>query len=281
MLPNTKIFQIYYKPELKYQCDPAFTAYDNTANPRPELREWDVWDRFHQGMLSGVLSEELDMWGFVSWKFKEKTNLSGQQFVDFITANPGYDVYFVNPCIVNEAAFINSWEQGDIHHPNISAIGNSFLTKLGYEDVSVRDLVLDRTRTMFANYVVGTRDFWDRFMLFSNKLFTEAEKDPEFKTQVFGAGLSNYAHDKSLPNFTFLIERLIPTFIELEGFNALPYQYTQETVAAKYQPYFADIQALSDLKVLINQHESDELYTIWNHYRHKFLKDNPGILGLE
>lgn len=277
MSNNMKIFQIYFKEELKQHCDPAFVPLSNVANPRPDLREWDVWNREHEN----IVSEGLDLWGFVSWRFREKTNLSGQQFVDFITANPGYDVYFVNPCIVNEAAFINSWEQGDMHHPNISEIANSFLTKLGYEDVSVRDLVLDRTRTMYANYLVGTRDFWDRFMQFSNKLFTEAEQDAEFKHKVFGAGLSNYAHDKSLPNFTFLIERLIPTFIELEGFNALPYQYTHEIVAAKYQPHFADIMALSNLKVLINQYESDELYTIWNHYRHKFLKDNPGILGLE
>lgn len=278
---NMKIFQIYFKPELKQHCDPAFTPYDNTSNPRPELREWDVWDRFYQGMKSGVLSEELDLWGFVSWKFKEKTNLLGQQFVDYIQANPGYDVYFVNPCLINEAVFINSWEQGDLYHPNISAIGNSFLAKLGYKDVAVTEMVLDRNVTMFANYVVGTREFWDRFMEFSNKLFTEADKDPEFKEQVFGLGRSNYAHDKSLPNFTFLIERLIPTFIDLEGFKALPYQYNTETIPPKYQPYLGNLEALSNLKVLINQYESDDLYNIWNYYRHQFISNNPGILGLE
>jgi len=276
-----KVFQIYFKPELKSHCDPAFTPHDNTANISPELREWAVWERFYEGMKAGVLSEELDLWGFVSWKFKEKTNLTGEQFVSWINANPGYDVYFVNPCLLNEAVFLNSWEQGDIHHPNISDIGNSFLTKLGYEDVSVRDMVLDRNRTMFANYFVGTQKFWDEFMAFSNQLFTEAEKDPAFKHQVFGEGLSNYAHDKSLPNFTFLIERLVPTFIDLKGFNSLAYQYTADTIADKYQPYFSDISALSDLKVLINRYESDELYTIWNHYRHKFLGENPGILNLE
>lgn len=274
---NMKIFQIYFKEELKQHCDPAFVPLSNVANPRPELREWDVWNREH----ANILAEDLDLWGFVSWKFKEKTNLTGQQFVDYINANPGYDVYFVNPCLINEAVFLNSWEQGDLHHPNISDIGNSFLTKLGYEDVAVKEMVLDRNVTMFANYVVGTKEFWNRFMEFSNKLFTEAEKDPEFKQQVFGAGMSNYAHDKTLPNFTFLIERLIPTFIDLEGFRALPYQYTQSTLLDKYYPYIGDLQALSNLKVLINEYESDEIYNIWNHYRHKFLKDNPGVLGLE
>ena len=272
-----KIFQIYFKPELKQHCDPAFTPLDNTANPRPELREWDVWDREYEN----ILAQGLDYWGFVSWKFKEKTNLSGQQFIDFITSNPGADVYFVNPCIVNEAVFANSWEQGDLYHPNISTIGNSFLTKLGYEDVDVKSMVLDRNCTMFANYVVGSRSFWERFMTFSRRLFTEAEKDPVFKHQVFGAGLSNYAHDKTLPNFTFLIERLIPTFIDLEQISALGYQYTSETVPEKYKPYLGDLRALSSLKVLINEHNSDELYNIWNHYRNSLLRQHPAILGLE
>ena len=274
---NMKIFQIYYKPELKQHLDPAFVPLDNTANPRPDLREWYNWNQEHEQRLT----EGLDLWGYVSWKFKEKTNLTGQQVLDHIDANPGYDVYLFNPCILNEAVFINSWEQGDLHHPNISAIGNSFLAKLGYADYNVKEVLLDRTRAIFANYVVGNRKFWDMFMEFSNKLFTEAEKDPEFKHQVFGAGLSNYAHDKSLPNFTFLIERLIPTFLELNDFLVCPYTYTQDTVLKKYQPYIHDILALSNLKMQVNQHDSDDLYRIWNHYRLRFLAENPGILNLE
>ena len=277
MLPNIKIFQIYFKPELKVHCDPDFTPLDNTANPRPELREWDVWDREYEN----ILAQDLDYWGFVSWKFKQKTNLDGKHVLGFMHANPGYDVYLFNPCIVNEALFANSWEQGDIHHPNISVIGNKFLKKIGYEDVDVKSIVLDRNTTVFANYVVGNRKFWDKFMEFSRKLFTEADRDPEFKQQVFGAGLSNYAHDRSLPNFTFLIERLIPTFLELEQFKSIGFKYTPDVLPIKYQPYADDIMVLSDLKMAINKYNSDELYDIWNFYRHKFVDQNPTIFQLE
>jgi hypothetical protein len=258
-------------------CDPAFTPLDNTENPRPELREWYVWDKEYEN----IVKQDLDYWGFVSWKFKEKTGLTGQQVFDFINANPGQDVYLFNPCIVNEAVFANSWEQGDIHHPNISNIGNSFLKKIGYGDVEVKGMILDRHTTVFANYIVGSREFWAKFMEFTHKLFSEADKDPEFKNQVFGAGLSNYAHDKSLPNFTFLIERLIPTYLELEGIKSLGYKHTPDTVPIKYQPIIDEIMALSDLKVLINQYSSDELYDVWNFYRHKFLQNNPNALHLE
>ena len=275
---NTKIFQIYYKSDLVEYLDPAFLPLDNTANPRPELREWYNWDQAHEQRLS----ENLDYWGYVSWKFKEKTNLTGQQAIDFINANPGYDVYLFNPCIINEALFMNSWEQGDIHHPNISVIGNKFLAKVGYEDIDVKSMILDRNKTVFANYVIGNRDFWTRFMDFSRKLFIEADADPEFKEEVFGAGRSNYAHDRSLPNFTFLIERLIPTFLELEGFNSIGYTYTSpDEMNEKYHRVWGDIRALSDLKMAINRYESDELYTIWNHFRHNMLQQNQGILNLE
>ena len=277
MSANTKIFQIYFKPELKVHCDPGFTPMDNTDNPHPELREWDKWNREHEA----ILEQNLDYWGYVSWKFKEKTNLDSKHVFGFIDANPGQDVYLFNPCIVNEALFANSWEQGDYHHPNISAIGSKFLNKIGYGDVDVKGMILDRNTTVFANYVVGNRDFWVRFMDFSRKLFTEADKDPEFKEEVFGAGRSNYAHDKSLPNFTFLIERLIPTFLELEEFKSIGFKYTADVLPMKYEPYIDELMVLSDLKTLINRHQSDELYDIWNYYRHKFVNQNPNIFQLE
>ena len=277
MSQNIKIFQIYFKSELKEQCDPLFTPLDNTANPHPELREWDVWNREHDN----IVKENLDYWGYVSWKFKEKTNLSAEQTFAHINNNPGYDVYLFNPCIVNEALFVNSWEQGDIHHPGISAIGNSFFAKLDYKDIDVRTTLLDRTRTVFANYVIGNQRFWQEFMRFSRQLFTEADKDQDFKHQVFGHGLSNYAHDKSLPNFTFLIERLIPTFLDIYDYKVCPYIYDDQTLPEKYRAVANDIKYLSDLKVLINRYNSDELYDIWNYFRMDYLRRNPSILGLE
>jgi len=278
MSTNIKIFQIYFKPELLANCDPNFIPWDNTSNPRPDLREWYVWD---QHLKQNPLSDD-DLVGFVSHKFKEKTNLTGQQVLDWIEKNPGHDVYLLNPCIVNEAVFLNSWEQGDIWHPNISQIGKKFLKKVGYPDIEIKGLVLDRNRTVFANYIVGNKKFWDKFMTFSRRLFTEADTDLEFQQEVFGAGGSKYAFDASLPNFTFLIERLIPTFLDLEEFDSLGFYYDHPDLCnEKYRPYYEEITALSNLKMLINKHQSDELYDIWNFYRSKLLQQNSEILKLE
>ena len=74
MSANTKIFQIYFKPELEKHLEPEFTPLSNVENPRPDLREWDVWNREHDN----IIKQGLDYWGFVSWKFKEKTGLTGK-----------------------------------------------------------------------------------------------------------------------------------------------------------------------------------------------------------
>lgn len=277
MSKSIKIFQIYFKEELKEHCDPAFVPLSNVENPNPHLREWDVWNRNHQAMMDS----DVDYWGYVSWKFKQKINLTGQEVIQWIDQNPGYDVYLLNPCIINEAVWTNSWEQGDNHHPNISKIGNEFLIKTGYNNPDVKTLLIDRQSTVYANYVVASREWWDKFMTFSRRLFTEAEKDPVFGHYVFGEGLSNYAFDRSLPNFTFLIERLIPTFIVLENYKSIAYEYTDDRLPEKYKPYIQELRMLSNLKVLINAYQSDELYDIWVYFRSKFLTENPGICNLE
>lgn len=274
---NIEIYQIYFKDELKEHLDPAFVPMDNIDNPRPHLREWCKWDREHEN----VLAKELDLWGYVSWKFKQKTGLTGTQALDFINANPGHDVYLFNPCIVNEAVFANGWEQGNIHHPYISIIGNKFLRKLGYE-YNVEEYIIDRRKNVFANYVIGNRKFWSGFMDFSRKLFTEAEKDKQFKSEVFGAGGSNYAHDKTLPNFTFLIERLIPTYLDIMELESIGYIHTMETVPEKYQSMFKEISTLSDLKVAINDSDDESnLYQVWDTNRKSFLQNYPTSLHLE
>jgi hypothetical protein len=278
MSTNTKIFQIYYKPEQKAELDPDFIPYDNTENPKPKLREWYVWDKEYEKLSK----EDIEYWGFLSPKFKHKTNLIGQQAHEFINANPNYDVYLFNPCIANEAIFINSWEQGDIHHPNISLIGNTFLKKIGHQNPNVREAMTDRATSSLANYIIGSKYFWDKFMTFSRQIFTEAELDKEFNHMVFGEGLGNYSHDLSLPIFPFLLERLVTPFFHMSQMKVMSYRHTEQTLHPKYNPYIAELNALGDLKVLANKYSSHELLNVWLFYRNQFISTHGlDILMLE
>lgn len=277
MSANMKVYQIYYKNEQVPLLEKGFVPLDNTTNPHPQFQEWYLWDQQYQKCCD----EGLDYWGFVSWKFRDKSNLSSDQFLDWINANPGYDVYLLNPAIANEAVFANGWEQGDMWHPGLSDIANDFLTYAGYEDTDVRSMLLDRRRMGFATYFVANRKFWDGYIDLSRKIFTLAEKDPEFNQRVFAEGGSGYNLNKSLSNFPFLNERLVGTYMDLHELNVLPYQHTDATLHAKYQPYIDEIRALSDLKVAINDYDNDSLYNAWVTYRNSLLQRHPEILQLE
>ena len=277
MLNNMKIFQIYYKPEHRELLDPAFTPYDNTANPNAPIQEWLIWDTLYQQCVD----QNVDYWGFTSWKFHQKMGIQGSVALDHINANPGYDVYLFNPSIINEAVFANGWEQSDLWHPGLSDIANDFLKRVGVEDYDVKEVLLDRTRMGFATYFVATRKFWDGYMDLSRKIFTEAKADPEFDHRVFGEGGSNYNFNKSLPQFPFLNERLVGTYMDLHDLSVCPYIHTDETLPSKYNPYIVEISALSDLKMAINRYESDEIYHVWDRLRQAFLARNRGILNLE
>ena len=270
------INQIYYREDQLPHLDKDFIPYNNLENLKPHLCEWYIWDKEYENS-----KQQHEYWGHISWKFGEKTGLTGKQFKDWIEANTGYDLYFVNPCIVNEAVFTNSWIQGDNCHPGISDIANSFYNRIGYKDMNVKSYILDHNRTMYANYLVGNDNFWSKFLEFTRKLFTEAEKDAGFHQAVFGAGLAGYARNRDLPMFPFLIERLVPLFIELEKIPTLSYKYTTDTALAKYKPYFNDIMVLSALKEQVNRHNSDELFNIYKYYAYMLVKNNPGVLNLE
>lgn len=276
---NTKILQIYYKPEQLETLDPAFTLYDNTDNPNPAIQEWLIWDKMYQEFVD----QGVDRWGFVSWKFRDKMGISGQVALDFIDANPGHDVYLFNPAILNEAVWANGWEQGDYWHPGLADIADEFLQRTNTvdSDYLVKEMMLDRTRMGFATYFVATRKFWDGYMDLSRKIFTLAEQDPEFNQKVFGEGGSGYNLNKSLPMFPFLNERLVGTFMDLNDLDVCTYTHTANTLPEKYKPYIAEISALSDLKMAVNYYESDQIYNAWNQLRQAFLIRNNGVLNIE
>jgi hypothetical protein len=280
---TVKVYQIYFKEEQEQILDPAFAPLFNHESVgrgrNQELREWVVWNDHYDTMDA---PSESDVWGFVSWKFAEKTGVRGEDFVKWIKDNPDNDVWIINPCILNEAVFANGWEQGAIHHPGIVELGNDFLRRIGMgDDVSVVDELIDSNYTTYANYVVGNRKFWASFMEFSRMLFAEAAKDPVFADRVFGPNHSNYGPDPTLPMFTFLIERLLPSFLVSSDFRVASYRGHYDRPLPKYRDVIEDIRALTTLKSAVIETGDDELFSAWRHFRTRFLMSRPGVLGLE
>jgi hypothetical protein len=104
------IFQIlnhYTRPQ---DLDPGFAVLDNSANERADWYEYWPMRRF-------LLNEKLDedaFYGFLSPRFKHKTNLSAGAVRDFLlAAEPNTDVVLFSPSIHNSAYYLSVFEHGE------------------------------------------------------------------------------------------------------------------------------------------------------------------------
>lgn len=88
---SIKILQSYYDPIQLPTLDPAFEALDVFINPKPELREFQIY----QMIKDDVQYQNYDYLGLMSHKFNAKTNIKGSDFLAFVKNNPEYDVYFI------------------------------------------------------------------------------------------------------------------------------------------------------------------------------------------
>jgi hypothetical protein len=148
------------------QLEPGFIPYSNVENPRPEWCEYLVFRKeYHAGTCDHGIT------GFMSWKFRQKTGLTGAAFRGWIAEHPGYDVYFVNPFPdLVQRRYPNVWRQGDRCHPGISRITQRLLKRVGH-NVNLRGLRMDEKQTAYCNYWAGTPQFWRRYMEFCEPLY--------------------------------------------------------------------------------------------------------------
>jgi hypothetical protein len=214
MTHEIRIHQIYYEPRQRPLLDPAFIPLDNTRNERPEWCEYHVFrTQYHAGVCAaGQLT------GFMSWKFRQKTRMSGGQFIGFIRRNPGHDVYCINPYPKSNAIFRNVWAQGEHFHPGLRDLARRCLDAAGL------DLPLDGEHTdaitCYCNYWVGTRPFWDLYMSYAERLFDVIETRLDTDTRARLDARAQYDGNASF--LPFVIERLFTTIL---------FQHTEVSVA--------------------------------------------------
>lgn len=211
------IYQIFFKEEQREILDPAFIPYDNiTPEIGPELsnkfREWPV---IRQSGYQKAIDAQADIWGFVSYKFEEKTNISGDKFIRFIEDNPDNDVWFMEPYYRPQCPFFNPWTQGDIYHKGISQIPN-YLFKLAGNPIDVTQIPM---RFCWYNFFAGTQKFWDQYFEAIDDMIEVSRKDPKLKEILFDIG-AGHGNDTTVPYFIFVVERMFPTLLALGGLKA-------------------------------------------------------------
>ncbi|MEI7780480.1 MAG: hypothetical protein WCJ18_00970 [Planctomycetota bacterium] len=201
--PAPRIHQIYYDPPQRELLDPAFLPYSNVSNERPEWREYHI---FRKEYLAGSCDQGIT--GFVSWKFGQKTGISGAQFRDWIERLPGYDVYFVNPFPLPQ--FRNVWCHGDLCHPGITEISQMLFHRVGLR-TDLASLRMDRRHTAYCNYWAATPQFWDRYMAFCEPLhdLIEHRLEPAVRARL----MQRADAVTEAPYIPYIFERLFSTLI--------------------------------------------------------------------
>src|SRR5476649_2285480 len=113
------IYQILNHYTSRQDLDPGFAVLDNSANERPDWFEY--WP-IRKYLLSEALDEN-GFYGFLSPKFKLKTNLSATQVRAFIDASdPSTEVALFSPSIHNSAYYLSVFDHGEAQHPGLAAV---------------------------------------------------------------------------------------------------------------------------------------------------------------
>src|SRR6202050_4326059 len=149
-------YQILNYYTSRQDLDPGFDVLDNSTNERPDWYEYWPIRKF---LLSETLDENT-FYGFLSPKFKLKTNLSAVDVEDFIrSADAATDVVLFSPSIHNSAFYLNVFEHGNAEHPGLMQVGQDFFARL-QSPQPLESLVSDSRNTVHSNYFIAKPRFW-------------------------------------------------------------------------------------------------------------------------
>jgi hypothetical protein len=195
------IYQIVYgKHE---DLDPSFRVLDNSSNERPDWFEYWPIRKF---LLSEPLDED-SFYGFLSPKFKQKTNLSGAAVHEFVSRESSTaDVILLSPSLHLTAYHLNVFQYGDTRHPGLLKVADQFLRHIG-KPTNLHALVTNSRNEVYSNYMIAKPRFWRAWLNITEQLFAIAES----LTDPLGAELrktTSYRDRHNAQMKVFILERI-------------------------------------------------------------------------
>lgn len=264
-----RIFQIFYESWHRDLLDPLFTPLDNIGAPS-ELLEFDVFERlWRSDAVAGA-----PFWGALSWRFTEKTGLTGADLIDALSAQPDADVFYCNPHVANEALYHNMWVQGETTHPRFLEISKALFEATGLPMAEFEQL-MPSTSYSAANYFIGRPIFWDAYIPFIRKIVTIAEQ--RLSTEARALLHSKLADDKGLHGgstyLPFIVERLFPLFMRSAGAKL---RCQRIALRSKEQELNVHMKMLREMKDVAIQTKSPWLAACWVNYRALYMSQSHG-----
>lgn len=281
---NTKIFTICYNPEQFEIVGPPSEPWDNTENLNPQLREFPIFEK----AFNSEITQDLDYWGLLSPKFEKKSYISVRQFYDWILKEQSSnkqlsDVYFINPVPIVEAIFPGTVQHGEACHPGMIDILQRNLN--WYTDIDLSTLYMDCNTFSMCNYFVANRKFWNKYIEFVNLFLKSASSNKNDYDLLYNSS-ANYGPNKSLPYYTFVVERLFSIFLNINNdkFIYSHYFYNHQELLTKTSlsdQIVNELIALSDIKQVAISGRYSKMMQHWAFYRNKLTQQNQYLFLME
>jgi hypothetical protein len=170
-MPTLHLYQILNHYTSPADLDPGFSVLDNSSNERPDWYEY--WP-IRNFLLSTPLDEHA-YYGFLSPKFRHKTNLTAAQVRDFIEqSQPAPDVVLFSPSIHNSAYYLNVFEHGEAEHPGLAGVAAQLFARLG-RTLDVAAFISDSRNTVHSNYFIAKPRFWRAWLAVTERMYAIAE----------------------------------------------------------------------------------------------------------
>ena len=266
---SVRIFQIFYEDWHKQLLDPAFEPYDNRG-VQSELQEFAVFEKIARS--EKVRSAKF--WGAVSWRFTEKSGLTGKAWLEAIDAHPGHDVYYCNPFAGNEALFHNVWSQGEPSHPSFLTIARAFFEAAGLPLERLTAIQPSRTFSA-ANYFAGTSSFWKGYLNFTRRALETAEANmpPHIKVALHSGGADPQGFHHRATYVPFIVERLFETYLATEGAGLKAFKVP---LPEREKALNVHQRLLREMKDVAHKTNSKWLAACWVNYRNLYLYQTNG-----
>jgi len=260
---NVRLFTIAWSPETCIQTDPDITILDNTANPRPDWREY--WPIRH--FLKNNELEENALYGFLSPKFFAKTGLSGDAVIRFIREHSNdVDVFTFSPQADMSAFFLNVFEQGEIFDPGFMDTCQALAREIGIT-ADLHTLIMDSRQTVFSNFIIATPAFWRYWLDVCEKIFQLAETDDSLLARQINT-LTTYPGQ--VPRKVFIIERIASLLLATGQWKSQPYSTFRCAWSALPTAQFKDEVIASDaLKLAYNETQDRTFLSAYGELRNR------------
>lgn len=264
-----RIFQIHYQSSQLQQLDPAFEPYNNAGDNSP-LLEFNVFRK----LLNSNQVKGAELWGALSWKFTQKTGLSGSDLHQIIATNPGFDVYYCNPYPELEAQYHNLWLQGETAHPNFNVLCQEFFEVAGL-DADILKSFAPSSLFAAANYFVATPRFWRAYMAFVDTVVARAEggMSKTAKAMIYSSAADRQGIHAGASYLPFIVERLFSVFLSQKDSVFSAYKFS---LPAKENALNVHLKLLKQMKDVAIKSRSLWMATCWVNYRNLYMSNNSG-----